>query len=300
MTKAKVQILAIWLVVWSMPRSHAAKVETPSNETKCSLALGNPRNGYELPIPTFMRSDYELTRVFPQFLFQRFSPENHIYVFIGSSLTPEYAFMEEYRETHPEIIAVNIPLSSPIHPPSHSDLVDSEEQIVEHFDRFLNKENLATGRTLVVIDYTISGSSLLNSGLRLAYYLKMTKLENPIIMIAFKPNFLEEMIASWKGLFAPLLPPLETFNSPVVPDRGGYWPTYWRKYGKFRFSTDQGYTAPEGPFPEFLQLRKQIKRYLDEDAVLAKNPIKSEDHSVSTIRVGEPVAPRELLEAWRK
>lgn len=300
MTKVKASGLAVCFAISFMPRSHAAKYEIPSNETKCSHVLGNVRNRHEPLTPEFSRREYELSQIFPHYLFQRFPPKNHVYIFIGSSLTPEYAFVEEYRETHPEIMAVNIPLSSPLGPPKYSDLADSEPQIIEHFDRFLNKENLATGRTLVVIDYTISGSSLLNSGLRLAYYLKMTKLENPIIMVAFKPNFLEGMIASWKGLLAPLLPPLETFNSPVVPDRGGYWPTYWRKYGKFRFSTDQGYTAPEGPFPEFLQLRKQIKRYLDEDAVLAKNPIKSEDHSVSTMRVGEPVAPRELLEAWRK
>lgn len=110
------------------------------------LHWGIPETDMSCQIPTFMPSDYELTRVFPQFLFQRFSPENHIYVFIGSSLTPEYAFYtEEYRETHPEIIAVNIPLSSPIRPPSHSDLVDSEEHIVEHFDRFLNRECLLVG-----------------------------------------------------------------------------------------------------------------------------------------------------------
>ncbi|MBK9041414.1 MAG: hypothetical protein IPL83_20040 [Bdellovibrionales bacterium] len=223
-----------------------------------------------------------------------------MYIFIGSSLTPEYAFIEEYRETHPEIIAVNIPLSSPLGPPKYSDLADSEPQIIEHFDRFIPKEILATERTLVVIDYTISGASLLDGSLRLAYYLKLTKRENPIFMVAFRPCYLEWMIVSWKKLLAPLLPPLETFDSPVVPGRGGAWPTFWRKYGKFRFSTDQGYTAPEGPFPAFLQLRKQIKRYLDEDAVLAKNPIKSEDHRVSTIRVGEPVAAHDLLEAWRE
>lgn len=300
MKKLKASGLAFCFVISFMPRSHAAKSEIPSNETTCSHVLGNVGNRHEPLTPVFSRREYELIQIFPNYLFQRFPPKNHVYIFIGSSLTPEYAFVEEYRETHPEIIAVNIPLSSPLGPPKYSDLADSEEQILEHFDMFLTKENLAAGRSLVVIDYTISGGSLLNGGLRLAYYLKMRKLENLIIMIAFIPNFLEEMIASWKGLLAPLLPPLETFNSPVVPDRFGKWPTYWRKYGKFQFSTDQGYTAPEGPFPAFLQLRMQIKRYLDEDVVLARSPIKSEDHSVSTIRVGEPVAPRELLEAWRK
>lgn len=303
MTKVKASGLAVYFVISFMPRSHAAKSEIPSNETKCGHVLGNLGNRHEPLTPVFSRREYELIQIFPNYLFQRFPPKNHVYIFIGSSLTPEYAFIEEYRETHPEIIAVNIPLSSPLGPPKYSDLADSEPQIIEHFDRFIPKKILATERTLVVIDYTISGASLLDGSLRLAYYLKLTKRENPIFMVAFRPCYLEWMIASWKKLLAPLLPPLETFDSPVVPGRGGAWPTFWRKYGKFRFLTDQGYTAPEGPFPAFLQLRKQIKRYLDEDVALARGQINSEyyeEYDISTIRVGEPVAAHDLLEAWTK
>lgn len=243
--------------------------------------------------PVFRQDQYDQTRILPLALLQSYPPRSHIYVFVGSSLIPEYAFFKTYMKDHPEVAAINLPFSSAQGVPTHVEFTERRIRLDEHISRFLKPDALKSGRTIVVIDYTISGISLFQAGLAVAYHLKNVGLENKIIMMAFQPLFVDTLVQRGRAIFSPLVPPMLIFENSEVHSRGGHFPVQWREYGHFNLGRK---FELEGPFPNFSVLMNYMSYYLKRDPQFDEQVGAKTTKQISIQTIGSPVTPSLIVE----
>lgn len=213
---------------------------------------------------SFSSERYEFVKLNTLDILQVFPPNHYSYVFIGSSLTPEAAFMRELSRLRSEIHSVNIPLSSPSQVLNQNDLDQAREQIISHFDKFLPQSFLSSEKTIVLGDITISGASLENAAIALAYYLSQKGFRNQISLFTYSSLFSEEYLSRWQRR-AQLKTkiPLYIFKTFLGRDT---WGQLWRQYGKFYFYPSlEEYVPPQGPLVGFARLRNLIREFIDQD-----------------------------------
>lgn len=120
------------------------------------FALGNPIawqvDKDEKEISELLSNDYLQIQNMAQDLLQKYSPQDYLYVGIGSSPAPLSAF---FKTHYPEVDFLDIPMKGL----NFFDSVD-EYKITKRLKEFLDPSLLKNKKGVVVIDFVYSGTSL--------------------------------------------------------------------------------------------------------------------------------------------
>jgi hypothetical protein len=113
-----------------------------------------------------------------------YPPSKFMIVGIGRSPTP---FIAYFQAIHPGT-AVNLPLSSFRFVPKYAHFNTKDEKTLKsHFDRYLPSLSELNGRQVVVLDFTLSGESLLSARHYIQRYYKAVGSEKEVLAVGIAP-----------------------------------------------------------------------------------------------------------------
>lgn len=123
------------------------------------------------------RVEYERIRDISLFVANK---PNVFVIGVGRSPTPFIAFLQEYRPNS----AVNLPLSQFRYPTGTELSHEDERKLYQHLDRFIPSEQELEGKEIVLLDYAVSGESLLSFTRYFQKYLSNRNRHNTITPVA--------------------------------------------------------------------------------------------------------------------
>lgn len=133
--------------------------------------------------------DYPSTRFVGKYLIDRFDPKQTIFVGLGASPADVIAFLQNYRDlVNHALTAINIPFSLDSKDPELASFAHTRSVVVPLFEKFLPSSLLESGKRLVIIDFTQSGSTLKNFAHLIVNELHRRKMLNPIHLVALPSN----------------------------------------------------------------------------------------------------------------
>lgn len=126
---------------------------------------------------------YENVAAYGKYFVSRFSPAKVVFVGIGRSPTPIIAFLQEYADlVDPNVQAFNFPLSVDHIRLADEELKEYEPFFRKHMRKF--RDIFDSDKAFVVVDYTNSGSSLINATKLIRQFLKSEGRKNKVIPVA--------------------------------------------------------------------------------------------------------------------
>ena len=134
------------------------------------------RDGTQAPRRYLSRRRYEDIRDGSLELLRQYPPRRYYYLTLGRSPTPIAAFLENLGADH-----TNLPVSGL----RKAQVAGNEVAWFAHFDRFLPKEALEGSRTLLLIDRSTTGATLLKAQSILQAYLLKRRLQVQVDVVAF-------------------------------------------------------------------------------------------------------------------
>ncbi len=222
--------------------------------------------------PALKGGEYEAIRDLSLQMLRKFPEKSHFYVGLGRSPTPIVGFLQAFSAAGAPIQAMNLPWSTTRETLKNNPLSpDAEADLFKHFERVLPSAERLQGKTLLVMDFSVSGMSLFSAHDYLSKYFKLKGISAQVKILAFVPKEQKSFVRSNARRVSKSVSILGLDNK--APLTESLYGSKFKGFAEFEPYTPGKTPKPSVSSEEYARLKKEFAQKIDKDPVALKYQI---------------------------